>query len=137
MSVVELEKERKRVGLKGVLHAPFPCSNRLLMLWKYVSQPAPGEHLLILSDRNNELLMRKYHTAKEKRTLVVAKATIAYWIQPVKDRDQVVGSRLRYLFHGDIGGKIPKWIKSTVGPRGAYDTVHGLLKHLEKKNGRR
>lgn len=134
-SIEDLETHSSKQALKGILHAPFPCKNRLLLLWKYVvSKPDEKEHLLILTDRDNESLMKKHRTPKEEQSLVVAKALIAYWVKPVhNDQHQVVGSHLQYLFHGDIGGKIPKFIKSTVGPRGAYDTVHGLLKHLHKK----
>ena len=90
-----------------------------------------------MTDQNNQQLVQNYQTPKEKKTLVEVKALIAYWVRPVhNDKQEIVGSHLHYLFQGDIGGTIPKWIKATVGPRGAYDTVHGLLKHLHKQQQR-
>ena len=122
-------------AIKVILHAPFPCSNRLIMAWKHSTQPAPNQHVLFVTNRNNQQLLDQYQTPQEQKTLVEAKASIAYWIQPVLDDDNqnVIGSSIQYLFQGDIGGNIPKWLKHAGVPRGAYDTVHGLLKHLHKK----
>ena len=147
--VTELETEEgdrdgdvSRQGIKYILYAPFPCSNRIFVAWKYLHrnyQSRPQEHLLVMTDRDNEGLMERHRTAKEKKSLVVAKATVAWWVQPniqTQGDDKVghvVGSHVRYLLDGDIGGNIPKWIQKTIRARGAYGSVHGLISFLHEQ----
>ena len=132
---LECDPHNNREAVKTVLAFPFPLSDRLMIHYKYLQlDRSPDEHLLILSERGNDKLLEKYWTEEEKKKLVLARTFLcAYWIKPVRNGTQVVGSKVQYMFSGDTGGNVPQWLQSAVGPKTAYDSVHGLIRHVQRK----
>jgi len=125
-------KEGARVGTKTFLKFPFPLSPRVMVHWRYLMlDRKPNEHMVILSERGNEELLEEHFKAEEQKKYVLARTFLcSYWIKPIEEDGKVVGSRLLYVFSGDTGGSIPKFIENAVGPQTAYDSIHGLTKHL-------
>lgn len=128
-------KEENLVGTKSFLKFPFPLSPRLMIHWRYLMLDRnPNEHMVILSERGNEELLQKHWTDEEKKKYVLARTFLcSYWIQPIEEAGKVVGSRLLYVFSGDTGGGIPKFVENSVGPQTAYDSIHGLINHISKQ----
>lgn len=133
--IVDLEQKEDRIGVKTFLKFPFPLSNRIMVHWRYLKLDRhPDEHLLWMSERGNEEMLQKHLTKAERKKYILARTFLcAYWIKPVRSENKVVGSQIMYIFSGDTGGNIPSFIQSAVGPKSAVDSVHGLIKYLEKK----
>lgn len=135
-SIVNLETDElnRRDAVKTVLKFPFPLSDRLMIHWKYLQlDRKPEEHMLILSERGSEHLLNKYRSTEEEKKYVLARTHLcAYRIIPVRRGGNVVGSTIQYVFSGDTGGVIPAFVQNAVGPKTAYDSVHGLIKHIRK-----
>jgi hypothetical protein len=129
------DEDPNRLGTKSVLNFPFPLMDRLLIDWRYLKlDRAPNEHLLIISAAGTEQLLEQHWTSQEKKEFVLARTFLcAYWIKPVYDEknQNVIGSKIKYVYNGDAGGSVPKWIQNTVGPRTAYDSVNGLIKYTK------
>jgi len=128
-----------RKGVKSKLKFPFPFSDRLMIHWQYTRlDKDQDEHLIMLSEDGNGELLDKFHTAEEKKRYVLGRTFLcAYWIKPVYDEDgerRIIGSNIRYMFSGDTGGSIPKYVQDMVGPKTAFDSVEGLIKFVQRKN---
>jgi hypothetical protein len=132
---LETDESNKRDAVKTFLKFPFPLSDRIMIHWKYLQLDRnPDEHMLILSERGSERLLEKYQSEQEKKKFVLARTHLcAYRIMPVRKGDKVVGSKIQYVFSGDTGGSIPHFIQNAVGPKTAYDSVHGLIKHIRSQ----
>merc|ERR1712003_188719 len=49
------------------------------------------------------------------------------------NRDRVVvGSSIRYVFSGDVGGNIPQWAQNKAGPKATYGSLRGLLNYASE-----
>jgi hypothetical protein len=111
-------------------------TDRVMVHWKYLKlDRSPNEHMLITSEEDNdELLEKHFHGTKDEKSFVLARTFLcAYWIKPVYEGQQIVGSTIRYMFSGDIGGSVPAMVQNTVGPKTAFDSVKGLIDYVEKK----
>lgn len=133
-----LEKDgRDREAVKSVLKFPFPLSNRIMIHWKYLRlNRQPNEHMLVLSERGNDQLVKRYFTKQDSEKYVLARTFLcAYWIRPIyNENNKVVGSNVRYLFSGDTGGAIPRKMQNFVGTKAAFDSVHELIRHVKKRS---
>lgn len=132
-TVVSLEQSKDREALKSILKFPFPLSDRIMVHWKYLKlNRSPNEHMLIISERENEGILERHLTQEEKKNFVLARTFLCvYWIKPIHDENgKVVGSTVKYAFSGDTGGAIPALIQKAVGPKTALDSVRGLLKYV-------
>jgi len=135
--VHQLEKGNHREGIKAFLKFPFPVADRVMLHYKYLKlNRNKDEHMMILSEKDNENLLEKYFTSEEKKKYVLGKIFIcAYWVRPVTDeKNKTVGSNLRYIFSGDVGGSMPKWVQSSVGPKNALDSLKGFIGYGRKKD---
>jgi len=138
-SVVHLKQQGEiRTGVKSRLKFPFPLSDRLMIHWQYnLFDKDQDEHMIIFSEGGNDELVEEFHTQEEKVKFVLGRTSLcAYWVKPVycKDnKDNVVGSSLRYVFSGDTGGYIPNRIQNSLGPKTAFDSVKGLIDYLQSK----
>ena len=133
--VIERDPKHRREGVKSILKFPFPLTDRIMIHWKYLNMDRrPNEHMLFLSKQDNESLLAKYHTEKEKHKYVLGHTFLcAYWIRPIMEGGQVVGSNIRYLYNGDTGGAVPKKLQNFVGTKAAFESVHDLIAHVRKQ----
>merc|ERR1719148_227311 len=134
-SVVHLKQQGEiRTGVKSRLKFPFPLSDRIMIHWQYnLFDKDNDEHMVMFSEEGNDALLEEFHTQEEKDNFVLGRTFLcAYWVKPVynKNKDNIVGSSIRYIFSGDTGGYIPKAIQNTLGPKTAYDSVRGLIDYL-------
>jgi len=137
-SVVHLKQQGEiRTGVKSRLKFPFPLSDRLMIHWQYnLFDKDQDEHMIVFSEEGNDALVKEFHTQEEKEKLVLGRTFLsAFWVRPVYEgnKDNVVGSCIRYIFSGDTGGSIPKKIQNTLGPRTAFDSIRGLIDYLQNK----
>ena len=137
--IVEPDPSKKREGVKLVMDLPFPLSNRVMLHYKYLTlnrNGDPDEHLLILSEKNNQALLEKFLTPAEERKYVLAKTFLgAYWLRPVRDPTDgsVTGTTVRYVFSGDMGGSLPKKILEWSAPKTMLEGVEGIVAYGKKK----
>ena len=133
---IDENDRHKREGIKVRLKLPFPLKERIMIHWKYLTIGRNGnedEHLLILSEQNNEELLEKFLTKKEREKCVLARTFLcAYWIKPIRDQDDsniITGSTIQYVFSGDIGGNIPKNFQEWVAPQTNMDTIRKVIRY--------
>jgi len=138
-NVTNLKKQGEvRKGVKSELKFPYPLSNRLMIHWQYTHlDKDQDEHLLMFSEDGNNELLEEFHTSEEKKRFVLGRTFLcAYWIKPVynkNDTEEIVGSNIRYMFSGDTGGIVPKYLQDTLGPKTAFDSIQGLVKFVQSK----
>lgn len=140
-NVISLENDEtgKREGIKSFLKFPFPLADRIMIHWSYVKlNRKSNEHMLLFSEKGNDHLVSKYLTSSEKDKYVLGRTFLcAYWIKPVysmNSPETIIGSNIKYLFSGDTGGRIPKWVQNTAGPKSAYDSISGLVKYIQNQS---
>jgi hypothetical protein len=133
-SVVHLEHGEAREAVKSILKFPFPLSARIMIHWKYLKlDRKPDEHILIISEEENEELVAKHLTNDEKEKYVLARTFLcAYVVKPVFKNGELIGSSIQYAFSGDTGGVIPQWVQRAVGPTTTLDSLTGLMKFVEE-----
>jgi len=132
---LEQDDNHQREGVKAFLKFPFPIKDRVMVYWKYLKlNRNQDEHMIILSEKGNQDLLDKYLSPDERENYVVGRIFLcAYWVKPVYGADnKIVGSNIRYLFSGDVGGAMPKWVQSAVGPKNALDSLNGFIKYGDK-----
>jgi len=125
-----LEQDNHREGIKVFLKFPFPLANRVMVHWKYLKMDRnPDEHLLILSEKGNQKLLDNYLTIDEKKKNALGRIFLcAYWIKPVYDVDNnVIGSTIKYVFNGDVGGALPRWVQSSIAPKNSRDSLKTFI----------
>ena len=132
--IIKKDKE-SRVGMKSELKFPFPLTDRLMIFWAHKClDRSPDEHLLLLSEEDNQDLVKEFHTQEEKDRYVLGRTFLcAYWVRPVfceKDKSKIIGSSVRYAYSGDTGGSVPKMLQDLIGPKTAFDSVNGLIKFV-------
>eukprot|EP00555_Chaetoceros_dichaeta_P006981 CAMPEP_0198257790 /NCGR_PEP_ID=MMETSP1447-20131203/7372_1 /TAXON_ID=420782 /ORGANISM="Chaetoceros dichaeta, Strain CCMP1751" /LENGTH=239 /DNA_ID=CAMNT_0043944773 /DNA_START=106 /DNA_END=825 /DNA_ORIENTATION=- len=127
-----LEHDNQREGVKAFLNFPFPIKDRVMVYWKYLKlNRNQDEHMIILSEKGNQSLLDKYLSPDERENYVLGRIFLcAYWVKPVYGADKnIVGSNIRYMFSGDVGGAMPKWVQSSVGPKNALESLKGFIKY--------
>ena len=126
----------RREGVRLFLKFPFPLSNRVMVHWKYLSlgyQGDPDEHLLILSERDNEALLETVLPADDRRGYVLGRTFLAaYWIQPLRENGNggggtITGTTIKYVFSGDLGGSIPAKIQEWTAPQNMLRTIQSVV----------
>jgi len=127
----------EKEALKSVLQFPFPLKDRIMIHWKYtILDRGQDEHLLLISEEDNDGIMRKHLSPEDKEKYVLARTFLcAYLVKPVYDKEKIIGSNIKYIFSGDTGGKIPQWVQNAVGPKTAFDSVKGLIDYVKKGAG--
>jgi hypothetical protein len=137
-NVLHLEHGEGREAVKSILKFPFPLSDRVMIHWKYLQlDRKPDEHILIISEEENEELVVKHLTKDEKEKYVLARTFLcAYVVKPVFKNGELIGSSIRYVFSGDTGGAIPQWVQRAVGPKTALDSLAGMMKFVEGQNNK-
>lgn len=135
-AVVERDPENKREGVKSIIKFPFPLTDRIMIHWKYLhTNRNPDEHMLFLSNKDNQGLLDRWFTSQDQQKYVLGHTLLcAYWIRPIYEQGEVVGSNVLYLYNGDTGGKVPKKLQNFVGTQAAYDSVKGLLQFVRKED---
>jgi len=151
--VIPLEERQgniNRKGLKVLLRFPSPFSDRIMIHWEYLKlNRAKDEHMILFSQQDNQELLKKHFTPYEQENYELGQLFLsACWIKPVYARDQngnekkddnkhdnevVVGSTIRYIFSGDVGGNIPRWIQNSAGPKTTHDSLRGLIEYANNK----
>lgn len=137
--VESLIHESEREGIKSLVNMPFPLHNRLVVHWKYLKlgwNGDPDEHLLLISEQDNKVLLRNHVSRNELDKFVLGRTHLcAFWIRPVRDHatNRVIGSMVRYAFSGDAGGCVPKFVQELMGPKSAHDSVVGLLSFVQQQ----
>jgi len=135
--VHSLEKDNKREGIKVFLQFQSPVANRVMVHWKYLKMNRnKDEHLMMLSERGNENLLSKYLTKEEDDNNVLARTFLAaYWVKPVHDEKtkKIIGSNIRYVYSGDVGGYMPKRLINFLGPKTALNSLKGIIGYGGKK----
>lgn len=133
---IDESDSHKREGIKAFLKFPSPISDRVMVHWKYLklNRNKEDDHLMILSEKNNEKLLSEYLTEEEKKKYVLARTFLcAYWVKPVRDvKDNVIGSTIRYVYSGDVGGSMPERIQRWVAPKNALNSVKGIIGYGQK-----
>jgi len=125
-----LEHDNHREGIKVFLKFPFPVADRVMVHWKYLMlNRNKDEHLMIFSEKGNQNLISKHLTAEDRKKFVLGRIFFcAYWVKPVYDvHKNIVGSNIKYVFSGDVGGAMPKWVQSTVSPNNALNSLKGFI----------
>jgi len=128
--VRQLEKDTHREGVKAFLKFPYPVADRMMVHFKYLRMNRnKDEHMLILSERGNQHLLDQHSDAEETKKYVLGRVFLcAYWVRPVHDeQNKIIGSNIRYIFNGDVGGSMPKWVQSQVGPKNALESLRGFI----------
>jgi len=140
--VHSLERDgNEREGIKVFLKFASPVSDRVMVYWKYVKLNHgvnKDEHLMMLSEKGNENLIRKYLTKEESDNNVLARTFLcAYWIKPIyekqDDTNKIIGSNIRYVYSGNVGGYMPKRLINFLGPKTALNSLKGMIGYGEKK----
>jgi hypothetical protein len=132
-----LEHDNQREGVKAFLKFPFPIKDRVMVYWKYLKlNRNQDEHMIILSEKGNQDLLDKYLSPDERENYVLGRIFLcAYWVKPVYGADKnIIGSNIRYLFSGDVGGAMPKWVQRSVGPKNALESLNGFIKYGDASN---
>ena len=134
-NVVSVKRENGREGVKSILHFPYPLKDRIMIHYKYLKlNRAQGDHLLIISDEENQGLLKKFLTSDDEKKYVLGRTFLcAYWVKPVycSNNKKVIGSNVKYAFSGDTGGSIPLWIQNMIGPKTGLDSVRGLVEYIK------
>jgi len=139
--VHSLERDgNEREGIKVFLKFASPVSDRVMVHWKYVKLNHgvnKDEHLMMLSEKGNANLIRKYLTKEESDNNVLARTFLcAYWIKPIYEKDdtkKIIGSNIRYVYSGNVGGYMPKRLINFLGPKTALTSLKGMIGYGEKK----
>jgi len=134
--VRHLEHDNEREGIKAFLGFPPPVSDRVMVHWKYLKlSREQDEHLMILSEEGNEKLLERHLSEAERKKYVLARTFLcAYWIKPVRNSSkEIIGSNIKYVYSGDVGGSIPKRIQRWIGPKTALDSVKSVIGFGEKQ----
>lgn len=137
ISALERDDDGVREGVKVFLKFPFPIADRVMVYWKYLRLDRNNdEHMIVLSEKGNQDLLAKYLSTDEKKKYVLGRIFLcAYWVKPVyggEDDATIVGSNIKYIFSGDIGGAMPNWVQSSVGPKNALASLKGLIRYGEE-----
>lgn len=134
-----------REGIKVFLKFASPVSDRVMVHWKYVKLNHGvnhDEHLMMLSEKGNENLIRNYLTQEESDNHILARTFLcAYWIKPIYEKQQqddddtnkIIGSNIRYVYSGNVGGYMPKRLINFLGPKTALNSLKGMIGYGEKK----
>jgi len=135
--ICHLEHEKSREGIKAILQFPAPISDRIMIHWKYLElDRRPNEHMLILSEEGNGGLLDKHLSAEEKQKYVLGRTFLCtYWVSPVSDaQGNVVGSNIKYVYSGDVGGFIPAQVQKWIGPKNALNSLEILIGFSENSS---
>ena len=141
-NVINLKKEGDiREGVKSKIKFPFPLSDRLMIHWQYTHlDEDQDEHLVMFSEDGNDELLKEFHGEDEKKKYVLGRTFLcAYWIKPVYnngDKENIIGSKIRYMFSGDTCGSVPKLIQNSVGPKSAFESIQGLVDFVKTRTKR-
>ena len=137
------KKIGNRVGVKSILKFPFPLTDRIMIHWKYLNLhrggPKQHEHMLYLSEQSNDELINSesHYSEAEKKKYVLGKTFLcAYWIRPIycEQEEDIIGSKISYLFSGDTGGNVPMKIQNMMGPKAALESIQNLIEHVKSKS---
>mmetsp|Transcript_19155 Transcript_19155/g.24649 ORF Transcript_19155/g.24649 Transcript_19155/m.24649 type:complete len:253 (+) Transcript_19155:116-874(+) len=130
------DDKEQREGVKVCYDLPFPWQNRVAFHYKYLlKNRIPNEHILILSNVDNQKLLEDHVTEADLEDYVLAHIFLeVYWVKPIKDDEgEIVGSSVNYAFSGDMAGSVPQWIQNSVAPKNAIGAVQNLLEFIQKK----
>mmetsp|Transcript_11409 Transcript_11409/g.13084 ORF Transcript_11409/g.13084 Transcript_11409/m.13084 type:complete len:269 (+) Transcript_11409:131-937(+) len=120
-----------REGIKAFMGFPPPISDRVMVHWKYLRlDRKKDEHLIILSEEGNEKLLENHLSKEERKKYVLARTFLcAFWIKPAwnSNKNEIIGSNIKYVYSGDVGGSIPQQIQRWIGPRTALDSVKSVI----------
>ena len=134
LEIDETDKH-KREGIKAFLQFPFPVSDRLMIHWKYLKLDRnQDEHLMMLSEDNNETLLDRFLSKKEEEKYVLARTFLcAYWVKPIRDsKEKIIGSSIKYVYSGDVGGSMPQKVQRWVAPKNALDSIRSVIGYGKK-----
>ena len=101
-----------RSVFKTFVKAPWPISNRNMISVRYLLlDKSPNEHLLFYSEEGNNDYVLKHMTKEDRKKYVLARTFIsAFWILPVKEGDEIKGSKFCYVTSMDLCGSIPQFV---------------------------